>query len=377
MSRVVLLTAAVAIVGANSLVLSPLAGAVAASFPGSDTADILTATAIYGAGTCAAALALAPFADRIGLARALRLALALLAAALAASAAAPDLASLTAAQAAAGLAGGVSLPAIYGLAADLAPKGREAQVLGRVLTGWTLSLVIGVSASAVLADHVHWRAVYVAMAATGLLVTLGLAALENRPGQVRPDMPWRTFLIPGVAAGLATALSFMAAFYGLYAFVGPHVILALGGSTTLAGAVALAYGMGFGLAAALDPLIDRLGAPRAAPLVYGALVLVYVALAATCGGLTQFLAVSVVWGVANHLGLNLIVSTLTAIAPSRRGAILGLFSATTYAAMFAGTLAFRPVFGTQGFACVALISAACVLPAFLRALRSRRNLFST
>lgn len=373
MSSIALLTAAVAIVGANSLVLSPLAGAVAASFPGSDTADILTATAVYGAGTCMAALALAPFADSIGLARALRLALALLAVALAASAAAPDLASLTAAQAAAGLAGGVSLPAIYGLSADLAPKGREAQVLGRVLTGWTLSLVIGVSASAVLADHLHWRAVYTAMAATGLLVALGLATLENRPGQDRPDLPWRTLALPGVAAALATALSFMAAFYGLYAFVGPHVILEFGGSATLAGTVALAYGMGFGLAATLDPLIDRLGARRAAPLVYGALVLVYIALAVTCEGLAQFLSVAVVWGVANHLGLNLIVSTLTAIAPSRRGAILGLFSATTYAAMFAGTLAFRPVFEARGFAWVALISAACVLPAFLRAVRARRT----
>ena len=86
---IVLLTAAVAIVGSNSLALSPIAVSVAADFPGAGAADVMMASALFGAGTALSALTLAPAVDRIGLSRALVLALAVLAAAMAVTALAP------------------------------------------------------------------------------------------------------------------------------------------------------------------------------------------------------------------------------------------------------------------------------------------------
>ena len=47
---IVLLTAAVAIVGSNSLALSPIAVSVAADFPGAGAADVMMAQALFGAG---------------------------------------------------------------------------------------------------------------------------------------------------------------------------------------------------------------------------------------------------------------------------------------------------------------------------------------
>jgi len=83
------------------------------------------------------------------------------------------------AQAAAGLCAGVALPAIYGLAADVGPNGRESETLGKVLTGWTLSLVAGVSLSAVVSDLVGWRAVYAVLAigAAALALAIGRGAM--------------------------------------------------------------------------------------------------------------------------------------------------------------------------------------------------------
>ncbi len=52
----------------------------------------------------------------------------------------------------------VALPATYALATAVAPRGRGAETLGRVLTGWSLSLVAGVPLSAYVASALSWRA---------------------------------------------------------------------------------------------------------------------------------------------------------------------------------------------------------------------------
>ncbi len=113
---------------------------------------------------------LARHIDRIGARRMLQLALGLLATALACSARrAPIVSVLVACQLVAGIASGIALPAIYSSAAAIAPPGRESRTIGVVLTGWTLSMVVGVALSAVLADLVHWRAVFAAIAVLALV----------------------------------------------------------------------------------------------------------------------------------------------------------------------------------------------------------------
>ncbi|TIU76969.1 MAG: MFS transporter, partial [Mesorhizobium sp.] len=137
-----LLTGCIAVIGSNSLVLGPIAPAVAASFTTSVPA-VMIASAAFGLGTSASALFLARYIDRLGARRMLQGALLLLAIALLASAAAPTVTTLVAAQLLAGLAAGVAMPAIYASAAVIAPPGRESGTIGVVLTGWTLSMVAG------------------------------------------------------------------------------------------------------------------------------------------------------------------------------------------------------------------------------------------
>ncbi|MFQ8431482.1 MFS transporter [Amaricoccus sp. W119] len=372
------LVLAIGVVGANSLALSPIAADVAASFGGAAASDVMIASAAYGAGTAISALLLAPRADRIGLAASLLMALSALVLAMVLSACAWSVLALIAAQAIAGLAAGVALPAIYGLAAEIAPPGRESETLGKVLTGWTLSLVAGVTLAAALSDVVHWRLVYAAMALIALSVCAALTLLR-RKRPARPDgdgaaatrgsaaSPFGALRVPGVPALLMLVAGFMTAFYGLYAYLGAHLTGTLGLSTALAGLTALAYGMGFGGVAPLDRLIDRFGRVHAAPAVLSFLMLVYLALAAMSDNAFAILGLCVVWGGANHLGLNLLVGALTASDISRRGAILGLYTATSYGAMSLGTAIFKPVFERYGFAALACVSAACVLPGVIHA----------
>ncbi len=376
MRAIPLLVCTIGIVGSNSLVLSPISSEVATSFGSASAADVMTASALFGGGVALSALILAPQADRIGVARALYLALIALTACLAASAAAPSLPWLILAQTLAGAAAGVALPAVYSLAAQLAPPGRESQTLGTVLTGWTLSLVAGVTLSALLADLAGWRMVYAALTAASLLTALGLRRLaRSGPPQTASTArsPIRALTIPGILPALISMAAFMTAFYGLYAYLGIHLQSELGLSTTVAGLAALLYGLGFGAISPLDRLIDRYGPRRAAPVAFVILAMVYAGLALTSGSAPLLLAACLVWGAANHISLNLLIGNLTALDPTRRGAVMGLNSFVTYAAMFAGTAAYKPIFEAAGFAVIAGLSALSILAALGLSIRHARR----
>jgi DHA1 family inner membrane transport protein len=359
--RVLTLTAAVGVVGANSLVLSPIAASVAQSFENVSAPDVLTASAGFGLGTAVSALFLAPQADRIGADRALVAALVCLAIGLASSTVAPTLVFLILAQIVAGFAAGVALPAAYSLAAQIAPPGAEARTIGLVLTGWTLSLVAGVSSAALIAEYIHWRAVYALF--TGLaLICSGLIHFQDFGPRLVSETrsPFAAIKVPGIITGLLIATAFMLAFYGLYSFVGPHLTQSLGLTTAAAGAISLSYGIGFGVAVFADGLLDHAGTHKATKPVFAAITVLYCCLALVSSNYILLISVAFFWGIAQHFGLNLIVARLSALDPTKRGAIMGLNSATTYLCVFGGALGFRPIYTTVGFAGCAMASAIIV-----------------
>ncbi|MGR2737984.1 MFS transporter [Billgrantia sp. Q4P2] len=374
--HLLLLTAAIAVIGANSLALSPIAAAVAASLPGRSAADVMTAAAFYGLATAGSALLLAPMADRIGSERALVRALLVLCVSLGLAALSPALWLLVAAQALAGLAAGMALPAIYTLTAQVAEKGRESETLSFVLIGWTLSLVVGVGFAALLADLLHWRAVFVVLAMVAAGLALGVSRCSDwgtRTGGEKPSSALMALRIPGIHAVLLNVGAFMTAFYGLYTYLGPHLGEVLQLPASFAGLTIAVYGLGFGVAAPLGRLVDRHGATAAACVTFAGLMLVYLGMMATAALPLVLLALCLGWGVGNHIGLNLLMRQLAELDPTQRGAIMGLYSAITYLCVFAGALLYRPIFTHYGFAACAWASAMLVLPALGWALGQRRR----
>lgn len=355
-------------IGSNSLVLGPIAPAVAASF-GTSVPAVMIASAAFGLGTSASALFLARYIDRLGARRMLQGALLLLAIALVASAAAPTVTALVAAQLLAGIAAGVAMPAIYASSAAIAPPGRESGTIGVVLTGWTLSMIAGVSLSAVLADLVHWRAVFAAVAVLSALAlaSLTLTSLSDVRKSGPAPTPLGALSVPGIVPLLVACAAFMTAFYGVYGYLGDHLHNGLGRPVSANGLAALAYGAGFGAAALLDGVIDRLGARRIMPFAYLLVAAVYVAIAAASSSFHLTIAMIAVWGLANHFGLNVLVMRLSALDPARRGTIMGLNSAVTYLAVFVGTTAFGPLYSTFGFATSAVVAALLMLIAAVAA----------
>ncbi|WP_292448259.1 MFS transporter, partial [Mesorhizobium sp.] len=180
--------------------------------------------------------------------RMLQGALLLLALALVGSALAPTVAALVAAQLVAGIAAGVAMPAIYASSAAIAPPGRESGTIGVVLTGWTLSMVAGVSLSAVLADLIHWRAVFAAVAllAGAAVAGLSVSSLRDTKKSGPAPSPLGALAVPGILPLLIACGAFMTAFYGVYGYLGDHLHEGLGEPVSANGLAAIAYGLGFG-----------------------------------------------------------------------------------------------------------------------------------
>lgn len=366
------LIAAIGLVGANALALSPIATLVAEGL-NSTAPEVIRASAAYGLGTAGAALLLAPLADRIGAARALFRALVLWIAALAISTFAPTAGILIAAQAVAGVAVGMALPAIYSLAAERSVPGQEARTMGLVLSGWMIAMVAGVALSAVVADVLGWRSVYAGLTALGAAVAYSL-----RPGPTtahltaRATSPLTALAVPGIGRGLFSVLCLSLGFYGSYSYIGTALQQALGATPTQAGLLPLTYGIGFGLSVFLDTHLDRIGPRRATPFVALMIAAVYLAMALSSAHFGALLALAVLWGIVQHMGLNLTVMRLSALDPAQRGAIMGLNSTMMYLGVSGGALLFAPAYGVGGIGACLLASAALALVMAIEAALPRR-----
>ncbi|AJZ89456.1 putative MFS-type transporter ywfA [Beauveria bassiana D1-5] len=366
---VYVLTGCVGVIGANSMVLGPIAPAVAVSI-GAAVPTVMMAAAAFGLGTAASALFLARLIDLVGSARMLKFTMLLLGASLLLGAASPSVEVFIAAQLFAGLASGIALPAIYASAAAIAEPGRESRTIGKVLTGWTLSMIAGVSFSVVLTEVFSWRAVYVSVSCLAALALIALIRLnmQDRPAAGIAPSPLSALGLSGMKSLLVVCGAFMTAFYGIYAYLGDHLHQDLGLPVTANGGVAIAYGAGFGCAALLGGMVDRFGPKRLMPPVLLVAALVYLGLAMFGGSLVGVICLLFVLGLVNHLGVNLLIQRLTAIDPAKRGTLMGLNSAVTYLAVFAGSSSYGPLYTDHGFTAISLVSLALMVIAVLTCL---------
>lgn len=368
------LTGCIGVIGSNSLVLGPIAPEVALSL-GTSVPTVMLATAAFGLGAAISALLLARHIDRFGAHRVLKLTMALLPLALMGSALAPFVAILVAAQFLAGMATGVAVPAIYASAAATAPPGRESKTIGIVLTGWTLSMVARVSLAAIVADAIHWRAVYGTIAVMAGLAWVALRTIPSRskPSAASAPLPLAALGLVGIKPLLLACAGSMMAFYGVYGYLGDHLRHGLNQPISVNGLVALVYGLGFGGAALFDGLARRITLARQLTIALLCVASTYLMLAWLGHSLVAILMLLGLLGLTNHFGINLLIVRLTAIDSARRGTIMGLHSAVTNLAVFAGTAGFGPLYATHGFAVTAYAATALTLAAALASTRQRRE----
>ena len=356
----------IALVGTNGMVLSPVLTDIAGQF-GVSASVAGRAIAAYGLGTMFTALWLGRSLDNFGITRALRYALVVAGLAEIGSAFAQGWVSLVGFQFMAGMGAGIALPAIYNITAAISPQGSESRYMARVLLGWSVSLVAAVPLGAAISDIVGWRVMLVlagslCIALVPLVFTLPALTQSAR---TTPKMArFRPLFLPGGAALYAICLLFMISFYGIYAYLGDYVRQAFTLGSTAAGLIALIYGAGFGLATFSAPLIDKLGRQTALRLglLFGAILLTSLRFPSA---FALLLPLVFLWGWVNHFILNMIVVGLNALAPANRGAVLGLYSGTTYLGASIGAVLLGLLYESYGFIGPTLAAAGLHLLALL------------
>ena len=362
------LTGCVGVIGANSLVLGPIAPAVSVSFH-STVAGVMMATAAFGLGAAFSSLFLAPRIDRFGAHRMLCLAMMLLPLVLLLAAAAPGVLVLVLAQFLAGLASGVALPAVYASAANMAPPGLESKTIGVVLAGWTLGMVGGVSLSAIVADLTHWRVVYGLVAVLGFCVRFLLArraGVNEAPAAQSAPTPLSALVLPGIKPLLFACCAFMVAFYGLYAYLGAYFHNGLGKPVSANSLITLMYSIGFASGIFTGArIVARVGVSRMLAIALFMVAASYMLMGALGSSFTAMLMLLIALGFSNYFGINLLIVRLTSIDPTKRGTIMGLHSTVTNLAVFAGTGSFGLIYAQNGFAPIAYTAMACTLAAAL------------
>ncbi len=367
----------VCVVGAQTLLLSPLLLNLAATFDVNE-AEAARGIAAYAGATALSAFFLARFIDVIGAGRIIRIGLLVLLAGLALAGLAPRFYWLLIGQAIAGVAAGLLLPAAYNLASVVAPPGKRSAVMGRVLLGWSVAMVAGVPVAAFIADLASWRmafALMLALAALALIASLLLLPTSLGPqGKSPAPISLDLLRIPRIARVLGIGFVFMLAFYTCYAFLGTYVRQSMGLNASQAAYFVLAYGIFFGVASLVSPVIDRWGEDRVfTPLLLIIAGLYFVMTLGPFDFWTTFFLIGT-WGFFNHFVLNMLVSLLAKANPERMGETLGLNSSLTYVASLIGSGVLGRLYLTSGYRSLAALGVVwLLLAALLWATRRNKN----
>jgi predicted MFS family arabinose efflux permease len=267
-----------------------------------------------------------------------------------------------------GLGGGGFMGTVFAAVSDhVAPAGRG-RALGWVITGQSLSLVVGVPAFTLLGGLAGWRGAIrvqaAVMLATAVAVWLALPRSAPRPApERRPAASILPLLRPDVLALLAASAMERGCFAGLTVYLATYLVVSYGVAPA-ALAVALALVAAGNLAGNVlgGQLADRLPA-RALTFAVASLLTGLFALPLMLWqpGLAGSIALGFAYSLANALGRPALMAALSEVSSGARGAVLGLNITTgSFGWLGAATLG-GWLIGRYGFGGLGVVSATAAL----------------
>jgi len=225
-----------------------------------------------------------------------------------ASALAPTFQTVLAARFLAGLPHGAYFGVAALVAASLMGPGNRGRAVAFVLSGLTLSNVIGVPAITFLGQHTGWRVAYLAVA--GIFALTTVAILSFLPWQAGdPDATVKrelgAFKRPAVWLALLTGALGFGGFFGVYTYVSPLITVVTGSPESFVPIALIVLGVGMTIGNFIGGRLADRGAMRAVFITFGAVAVSMTVLILTAHG---------VWGLL--LGLFLVGGGVSALSPA-------------------------------------------------------------
>jgi DHA1 family inner membrane transport protein len=266
-----------------------------------------------------------------------------------------------------GIGGGSFMGTVFATVSDHVQPARRGSALGWVMTGQSVSLVLGVPLATLIGAQAGWRGAHLAFAALTVLVGLAMLLLVPRRGrfqatarEVAAAAPLKTILTPGILSLLISGTTERVCFAAMTVYLATFLIATY--SVPLEGlAVAL-------LLVTLGNLVgNMLGGQladqvRSRELLYGlslaATGLVALPLLLWTPGLEVSVGLGFAYTLANAIGRPAFMAALSAVPEAVRGTVLGLnvtFASVGWiaAATVGGWLIAGSGFGSLGIFCAA------------------------
>lgn len=369
------LTASVATVGATIFAISPLLPDIAARF-GIAPAEAGRLIGVFGLAMAIVAPVVGLFARRLPRATVIVAGLLLFAASWIGAGWSTRFETLLLCTLLAGAATGAVIPATYAYAGDLSSFTHRGRVMGRIVSGWSIAILLVVPAMSLAAQRIGWQMAFAALAAAALASALVLA-LAPRPLPVHSGTGVgedgsvlavgaslrRVFAHRGTRFVLLANCIDMGAFYAVYAFLGTEMRRVHDWGAAAAGFALASYGLGLLLVTLNGRLVDRFGKTRTAVVSLCALAIVLAALPWIVAIPALLVTGIVAWGCLQGAFFTSITSLATEQIPPLRGVVTAMLSGATYL----GVTLFSPVavvlYEGQGLGAVGLFAGASCLVA--------------
>jgi predicted MFS family arabinose efflux permease len=326
------------VVGTDLFVVSPMLDLIARDYHVSPAA----------AGSCVTVFSLiyavsAPFfghlADRLGRRRVLTCALSAFAVANLLTASAANFPLLLATRFLAGAAAAAVSPSVYALVSGTAPPHRRATALAVAVSGLLVSLALGAPLGALIAGAIGWAPVFLALAMSSLLLAWPNHRIwpQHNDGEAAARPPHHPLAAAALAWRLVPMVLWSAALYGMYTYLGSGLAAIGLSSAEIAGAISL-YGCGAIVGILLGGrAADRFGAKSTAAAGLFGLALCLVALQfARAGGMLVAVVLTVL-SAAAQLFFPAQQAGLARDFPARRASVLAWNNSALFIGIMLGS----------------------------------------
>ena len=266
-----------------------------------------------------------------------------------------------------GVGGGSFMGTVFACVSDHVPPARRGGALGWVMTGQSLSLVLGVPLATIIGAQAGWRGAHITFAALTVLVGLAMLLLVPRRGafqatarEAASAAPLKTIMTPRILSLLISGTTERVCFAAMSVYLATFLIATY--NVPLEGlAVAL-------LLVTLGNLVGNLIGGQLADRVRSRELLYAVSLAVTgvvavpllvwTPGLELSIGLGFAYTLANAIGRPSYMAALSSVPEAVRGTVLGLnvtFASVGWiaAAAFGGWLIAGSGFGSLGLFCAA------------------------
>jgi DHA1 family inner membrane transport protein len=266
-----------------------------------------------------------------------------------------------------GVGGGGFMGTVFATVSDHVLPARRGSALGWVMTGQSVSLVVGVPLATLIGAQVGWRGAHLAFAALTVLVGLTMLLLVPRRGafqatarEAAAAAPLATIMTPRILGLLASGAAERVCFAAMMVYLATFLIVTyevpLEGLAVALLLVTLGNLVGNMLG---GQIADRV---RSRELLYGlsmvATGLVVLPLLLWTPGLEVSIALGFLYTLANSIGRPSFMAALSAVPEAVRGTVLGLNVTCNSvgwiaAASFGGWLIAVSGYGSLGIFCAA------------------------